>query len=232
MDCLFNLKDCFLARPSWQRVLLGTEGLNMPIVPELAQLIDLYFVNLAKVPSILKYAYVIRDAIRHGLPVDTSRVPALIQQAVRLRDDLLVWYQLFSGMVPAPVDIPSQETETIFEQVLEYQTPWHGSLYMGYWATLSIVQGCLSICGVPGDYAENNKELARNILRSVETVGAGMMGPYRVGYPVRIAYEFAELREQIWVLGVLAEFQKTYAATSPDVYERPGQDAFDGVLSS
>ncbi|KAH8880719.1 C6 zinc finger domain protein [Thozetella sp. PMI_491] len=232
MDCLFNLKDCFLARPSWQRVLLGNEGHHMPIVPELTQLVDLYFVSLAKVPSILKYAWVMRDAMRHGLPVDTSRVPALIQQAVKLRDDLLVWYQLFSSMAPGPVDIPSKDPGTIFEHVLEYQSPWHGSLYMGYWATLSIVQGCLTICGFPVDYAENNKELARNILRSVETVSAGVMGPYRVGYPVRIAYEFAELREQLWLLGVLAKFQKTYAATSPEVYERPGQDAFDGALNS
>ncbi len=57
---------------------------------------------------------------------------------------------------------------------------------------MGILQECLNVCGYHVNYTESNKELAGNIFRSVEVVGAGFMGPYRVGYAVRIAYEFAD----------------------------------------
>ncbi|KAL3964697.1 hypothetical protein ACCO45_001701 [Purpureocillium lilacinum] len=47
------------------------------------------------------------------------------------------------------------------------------------------------------------------------------MGPYRVGFAVRIAYEVASPEHQRWVLTLLDRFNKTYAATDRATYPEP-----------
>ncbi len=226
MHCLFNLQDCFLARRNWESVLLEGEEIPLPVVPGLAGVATAYLTILAKVPGILKYAWVMKEAMKQGMPIDMTKVPLLVRHAAKLRGELAAWFVTFCNLVAAPVEVPSKDPGSIFETVFEFNDTWEGSLYLGYWATMGILQECLNVCGYPVDYTETNKEFARNIFRSLETVGAGMMGPYRVGYAVRIAYEFADTRTQVWALGVLARFQQSYAAVSPDTYEKPGQNTY------
>ncbi len=222
---LFTLRDCFLAKKRWHGVMQSDRDFTGPH-SELERIVEEYLAILVQVPSILKYAYMMREALKHGMPIDTTKVPLLMHGAAKLLGDVRGTFARFSDRVPAPVDVPPEDPGSVFETVLSFENSWHGGLFMSFWATMCILQECLNVCGYPESYKQSNKDLARNIFRSVETVGAGFGGPYRVGYPVRIAYEFADTRTQVWLLAILSTYEKTYAATSPETYERPGQNQY------
>jgi hypothetical protein len=122
--------------------------------------------------------------------------------------------------------VPSQDPGSIYDTVLSFSNVWYGSFWMSCWATLLILQECLVQCQWPIDYTASNRELARNIYRSIEYVGAGLLGPLRVGYPLRIAYEFADLRTQLWIGSLLTTFEKRYASTAPNGYPKPGTNEY------
>ncbi|KAG8416508.1 hypothetical protein J3458_007091 [Metarhizium acridum] len=98
-----------------------------------------------------------------------------------------------------------------------------------YWACPLILQEALVQCEWPEEFEQSRGELIRNILRSIETVGAGTMGPYSVGFGIRIAYELASAEVQLWLRRVLDRFTKTYAATDKSTYPAPRTD--DGGYS-
>lgn len=90
---------------------------------------------------------------------------------------------------------------------------------MSFWATLLVLQECLVQCDINAtEYRANNNRLAGDILRSVECVGRGVLGGYRVGYPVRIAWEFVDGSTREWIKGVLETMEGTYAAASYGTY--------------
>lgn len=96
---------------------------------------------------------------------------------------------------------------------------------MGYWASMLILQETLAQCGAPvADSDAVQRDLVSKILRSVESISRGTMGPYRVGYSLRIAYEFASAEAQVWIGGMLDQFSKSYAATDKKTYPAPRKD--------
>ena len=223
---LFTLRDCFLAKKRWQSVMQPDGDATGPLA-ELERIVEEYFASLVQVPSILKYAYMMREALKHGMPIDTTKVPLLMHGAAKLLGDVRGSYAKFADRVPAPLDVLPEDPGSVFDSVLSFGNAWQGGLFMSFWATMCILQECLNVCGYPENYKQANKDLASKIFRSVEKVGAGFMGPYRVGYPVRIAYEFADTRTQTWLLAILSTYEKTYAATSPETYDRPGQNQYE-----
>lgn len=235
MNAMFSGQDCFLAKRAWQKslshtfdahIVLNQDSLLVDqIIPrEAVFLMEDYFENLAKLPRILRYGYELREAKRHGMPIDEAKVVLLLKHTNATRAGVLHWYQEFEKWADSPVEAPSQDCTSIYPTVLSYTNPWLGSLYMGYWATMLILQEILNHCQSKVDYTDNNRQCANNIYRSLENVGAGVMGPFRVGYALRIAYDFADLDTQYWIRGLLSHFEKTYAATSPDTYPAPGRN--------
>ncbi|KAJ4144701.1 hypothetical protein LMH87_003574 [Akanthomyces muscarius] len=67
-------------------------------------------------------------------------------------------------------------------------------------------------------FATSQKEYAQIILRSVEDISQGPLGPYRIGYAMRIVYELADAEAQEWIRGCLDRFKSTYAATDKQTY--------------
>lgn len=160
------------------------------------------------------------------MPVDAAHVTLLSQHAEKLRLDFASWFESFEALNFRPTEAPSRDPGSIFETVLSYSNVWAGATYMGYWASMLILQETLNQCQCPVDYTMSNMEFARNIFRSVESVSVDILGPYRVGYPIRIAYEFADVRTQIWVTSLLATFEKHYAATSSTTYPKPAPNEY------
>jgi hypothetical protein len=223
MNSLFSGQECFLARRNWQQVLADpapdTEHQAAGATATAFHAIfELYWIGLARLPDIVHRGYALREARRHGMPIDTSQVVILVQRAEKLHSEIAALYARYTKLAPRPTEVLSTDPASIHETVLSYSDVWHGSFHMSFWATLIILQECLVQCHYPVDYTASNREFASNIFRSVESVGAGMMGPFRVGYPIRIAYEFADVRTQLWVASVLARFEKHYAATSHSTY--------------
>lgn len=233
MKAIFAGHDCFLDQLKWRKL---STTLTLDELRESSEVFkpagvisakwvdhhDTYFVLLAQIPDVLRMGYEIREAIRHGLEPDLTHVPQLEQKASRLHAEYLSWFvRADSGdAVKLPVEVPSLDPTSPFPTVLQFRNPWEGSIIISFWATLLILQECLNQCQLGKDppFAQSNQELARNILRSLEHVGEGLMGPYRVSYALRVAYDFVNLPLQRWTLAMISRYNEQYAALSGDVY--------------
>ncbi|CAK7266016.1 hypothetical protein SEPCBS119000_001806 [Sporothrix epigloea] len=67
-------------------------------------------------------------------------------------------------------------------------------------------------------YDVSNRRLCRIILRSFETLSSGLMGQYRIGFSMRVAYEFADVPTQLWIRALLDRSVKTFASSRADSY--------------
>lgn len=189
---------------------------------------DTYFILQAQLPPIIRVGYNIRQGREHGIKPNSEQVARLKPKAEELRTAFLSWHESYTseGTFAEPVDVPSTDPTSPYEKVLEYRNPWEGSIIMSYWAALLILQECLNQCHPgPGLLFTDNQELATDILRSLEHVGRGLMGPHRVGFSLRVAYDFVDERTQTWTLSKVSGYNDTYAATSADIY--PAHPLFD-----
>jgi hypothetical protein len=229
MNSLFSGEDCFLAEPAWQSVTQDYRTSRNNIDDNALGVGTLihYFQLLSRLPSVFHRAYDLREANRRGAQVDKAKVFLLQEAAEQLHTDFMAWYPTLLPTHPAPKEVPTKDPLSIYPTVLEYTGPWVGSVHMGYWASMLILQECLNQCHYHVDYTISNQLLALNILRSVETTGSGIMGGYRCGYAVRIADEFVDEETRGWLRMWLDRFEKSYAATSaksyPDYKSQSGQ---------
>jgi hypothetical protein len=224
MHSIFAGQDCFLAQKSWQKLMSEdpvVDDSGDGSVTELYAIADRYWISLARLPAILHRGYALREARRHGLPIESAQITLLVRRAEKLRSEMASLFEAYTALAPAPTEVPSQEPGSIYDTVLSYSNVWHGSFRMSLCATLLILQECLVQCQWPVDYTASNRDLAGTIYRSLECVGAGLMGPMRVGYSLRIAYDFADLRTQMWIGSLLKRFEKLYASTAADGYPKP-----------
>ncbi|KJR87879.1 uncharacterized protein SPSK_07234 [Sporothrix schenckii 1099-18] len=72
-----------------------------------------------------------------------------------------------------------------------------------------------------------NRRLCRIIFRSFEKLGAGLMGQYRIGFAMRVAYEFADVPTQLWIRALLDRSVKTFASSRSDTYPLPKPNEFN-----
>ncbi|CAM1505403.1 Fc.00g110400.m01.CDS01 [Cosmosporella sp. VM-42] len=217
--------DCFLSRPQWKRVMHdgGRHLIHPPDVPDdTIRMVDGFFDNLADIPEVLKWGYRLREANKAGIPVEPARASALAHLAAENHARFTKWYddEFTQGqLLVLPTEIPSANpTASLYATVLDHPQPWTGSMHLAYWASMLILQETLTQCAWPENFDESQRDFVQNILRSVETVGRGTMGPYRVGYSLRIAYEFASADAQEWIRGLLDGYSKSYAAMDKSLY--------------
>lgn len=183
--------------------------------------LDVYFILQAQLPPIIRAGYNIRKGRNHGIEPDAGQVVRLKSKADYLRTEVLSWYHdcVSEGALADPVEVQSGDPTSPFETVLEHRNPWEGCIILSYWASLLILEECLNQChSGPGLLFSGSQQLADNILRSMEYVGQGLMGPHRLGYPLRVAYDFADRRSQLWMLSKVSSYNDIYAALSADVY--------------
>ena len=229
-DMFYPEKDpCFLSRPEWKEVMRdkGRRLIHPEFVPrDTVLVVDGFFQNLAEVPEVLKWGYLLREANRAGASVDATHAFLLAQRTAEVHANFTKWYdEEFMRITKPPIEVPTSRPDTsLYPMVLEYEHPWAGSMHLGSWASIIILQEVLTQCGWPVDYEESQRDLVQKILRSVECVGKGIMGPFRVGYGLRIAYEFASAEAQEWIRGLLDGFSKSYAAVDKSTYPSPRLD--------
>lgn len=167
---------------------------------------------MAQMPSIIRAGYSIREAKRRGLEPDPMLLSQLKQEATKLREEYISWYKnaLSAGAFRLPAEVPSLDPTSPFHSVLKFSSPWVGSLVISYWANMLIIQESLEQLqpGTKRSFTHNNLELASNVLRSLEHVGEGIMGPFRVGYAVRIVYDFVNTPLQLWTLSKVSKYHE------------------------
>ncbi|CAK7218698.1 hypothetical protein SBRCBS47491_003597 [Sporothrix bragantina] len=76
-------------------------------------------------------------------------------------------------------------------------------------------------------YDASNRNLCRIIFRSFETLGSGLMGQYRIGFSMRVAYEFADMPTQLWIRALLSRSVRTFASSRADSYPPPKPNEFN-----
>lgn len=241
IQCLFTRMDCFLDKPKWQKLSAslsaeafeeGRKGTTKAVgvlTKYWATHHDRYWILLAKVPPVTRAAHRVREDRKHGIAPDPARLDRLAQQAGRLRSEYREWHEaaLSAGSISQPAEVLSQDPGSPFVRVIRFTNPWVGSVHLGYWGTMLILQEALNLCQVGRErpYDESNRELALNILRSLEHVASGLQGPYRVAYSLRIAYEFVDPALQRWVDSALEKYSRHFAALSPETYPKPHESS-------
>ncbi|KAJ4411649.1 hypothetical protein N0V82_008963 [Gnomoniopsis sp. IMI 355080] len=241
---IFAGHDCFLNQPKWKRLCQdlnvettvdrpGTSGMFKESAPLTSKRMNDHFILQAQLPPIIRMGYNIRQGRNNGVEPDPEQVARLRPKAEELRVAFLSWHADYAseGALADPIEVPSADPTSPYKTVLQYRNPWEGTFIMSYWTSLLILQESLNQCHPgPGLLFTNNQELAHNILRSIEHVGRGLMGPHRVGYPLRVAYDFVDVDTQAWALSKVSGYNDTYAAMSADVY--PANPLFDLQSSS
>ncbi|KAH7209000.1 hypothetical protein DER44DRAFT_771435 [Fusarium oxysporum] len=199
----------FLSRPAWRHVTSdgGRRLIYAPDAPiEHIRVGDGFLANLAQLTPILHGAYLLREANKAGIFVEPDKISALAHLATVEHARLARWFDDFDALeFPRPVKVmPTDPANSLFETVLEHKSAVAGSLLMGYWISI--------------------RYFVNQILRSVESVGRGTMGPYRIGFAIRIVYEFATGQEQRWIASMLDRFSRGYAAIDKKTYPKPKDD--------
>ncbi|KAF4969784.1 hypothetical protein FSARC_3061 [Fusarium sarcochroum] len=235
-DMFYPSKDqLFLLRPAWKQVMFdrGRRLIYAADTPiEHTRIGDDFCANLAQLSPILHWGYLVREANKAGISVEPDKVSALAHLAAVNHARLARWYDDFTALqFPQPVEAVSTDpVASPFETVLEHESPAAGSLLMGYWASRLILEETLVQCGTPLANSEASiRHLVEQILRSIESVGRGTMGPYRIGFAVRIVYEFATGEEQRWITSMLDKFSGRYAAIDKSTYPQPKDDDIQPV---
>jgi hypothetical protein len=227
MNSIFSGGPCFLARRPWQTLLQANITDTQPqaapspdaTIAALHVIHDQYLLLLTHLPDIIHRGYSLRALKQNSLPISPSQISILVQRTTRLHSQITALFARFETLSPPPVEIPSAHPASVHKSILWFNHPWHGALRMSFWATLLVLQECLVQCDInAAEYRANNNRLAGDILRSVECVGRGVLGGYRVGYPVRIAWEFVDGSTREWIKGVLETMEGTYAAASYGTY--------------
>ncbi|KAL7809943.1 hypothetical protein V8C26DRAFT_410926 [Trichoderma gracile] len=218
---------CFLARPEWRQVLTGpARSIYSPAAPDLTRpVINSFLLCLADMPEVMWWGYPIREALMAGRQVKPNRIQHLAELTAANHEWFTAWYEDFKRLGVMPKEVPSEDPSSPYPIVLEHPVGWLGTMLMGYWASMLILQELLILCRRPVDFGDSQQQLVQNILRSIETMGRGIMGPFRLGYSIRIVYEFANAETQRWIITMLDRFSKRYAATDKGGYPSPREDA-------
>lgn len=152
------------------------------------------------------------------MPIDPVMFTELLSSATTVRTDLLKWQDEYASFLGQPVEVDSTDPLSLYSKVLQFENPWLGSMKCGYWTCMLICQESLNQVNPKEEYTKTNKEYARNIYRSLETVGAGIMGGYRIGFAVRVAYDFADIATQSYIRALLERMKAMYGSVDPSGY--------------
>jgi hypothetical protein len=216
MEALFSGKACFLDSKEWRHIALEPpgDGFSATLYEHTEELGRC----IAACPWLVKEAYALRS--NSISPHSTElRVSALIHRTLEIQGHLQRWYEVFTTFAPLPKEVPSSNGDDLYPVVYSYCNSCIATVFSGYYAMIIIVHTILVDCHHPTGNAHNINAMIDNICKSVEYLaGTGILGPYRVGFSIRVAFEVATIRTKVWIRKWLAQFEKFYRACSPENY--------------
>ncbi len=221
-DLFFPRADeCFLTRPEWRSVMRdrGRHLLQAPdFNDEAIEAVDEFNNRLAEIPAVVKVGYPVIEAAKRGLPIDLEAAATTSKLAAACHMRMSEFWSTNRHLFPEPVEAPSADPQSLYPVILRYESRWAATLQLSHHATMCLLQEFLQQLGWSQPFATSQKEYAQIILRSVEDISQGPLGPYRIGYAMRIVYELADAEAQEWIRGCLDRFKSTYAATDKQTY--------------
>jgi hypothetical protein len=213
---MFSGEPCFLATEEWHQMMRQQ---RVPgISPDFHNSVEQFFAYFTYAPSLVHKFYHLKH-IDISTPEALPIISATLEQALDLQSKLAPWYEQFSRIAPPPLDTLTSTDDTLYPIILTYSDMNHASIYCGYYAYMVIIHEILKTFGYPGSQAAMVIYYRDQICRSVEYSSVGVLGPYRLGFPLRIAIEVADSATRLWILARLEQFSKVYAASEPKNYE-------------
>jgi hypothetical protein len=213
---MFSGEGCFLASDDWHEKMRQQFTTDLPT--DLHHSIESFFAYFTYAPSLVHKLY----ALRHldGTSSEALNIISeVLSKALEMQTALGIWYEEYSQIAPPPVESLSSTCDDLYPIVLEYTDVNQATIYCGYYSYMVIIHEILKTCGYPGDHAMMVVYFRDQICKSVEYNSVGVMGPYRMGFPLRVAFEIADPITRSWILSRLERFSKNYAAAQPKNYE-------------
>lgn len=216
MEALFSGKACFLDSDEWRHI-----ALQRPLDTFTAQFYE-KTAKLSQCMAACPWLVTKTYSIMAADPSDAStqaRVAALTHGALEVYGHLQQWYEDFIAFAPLPEEVLSSEGDELYPIVYHYRNPTTATVFCGHYARTIILNRILVECHHPtGDSREISSTIDK-ICKSVEYISkSGILGPYRIGFSVRVAFEVGTVTSKLWIRKSLLRFEKFYKACSPDNY--------------
>lgn len=213
---MFGGEPCFLENDDWHKMM------KQQYVPEIPfhyhESIENFFALFTQSPGLVHRIYGLREKDPSS-PEVFLEISNTITQALEMESNLDIWYENWSQISPPPAESLSARDDLLYPIILTYADLTDAAIYCGYYAFRIIVHEALRTFGCPGPHGDKVLFFRDQICRSIENAGAGFLGPYRIGFPVRVAIEVSDPITISWLHGRLQEFFKVYAAANPENFK-------------
>jgi hypothetical protein len=216
MHSMFSGEECFLASAQWHDTMRRRFTEELP--EELHHSIEQFFAYFTYAPDLVHKLYDLRNPEVTGAE-ELQRIPEVVSQALEMQTTLAMWYEQFSRIALPPTETISSTGDKLYPIVLTYTDVNCATIYCGYYSYMVIIHEVLRGCGYPGEHETMVVYFRDQICKSVEYNTRGLLGPYRMGFPLRVVFEIADPVTRAWVLNRLGHISKTYAASRPENYK-------------
>ncbi|KAF7158712.1 hypothetical protein CNMCM5623_003876 [Aspergillus felis] len=212
MHSLFSGEKCFLASERWHAIM--RQRISSFYSEELEDSLEEFVALFTLAPSLVHALYDIKGSDMTS-PATWKKLSETLTRTLEMQTRLLEWYSRFCRMVPPPYEKLSSTEDVEYPIVLHYSDPSMASMFNSYHAYMVIIHETLRTLGYPGEHEAMVAFFRDQICKSVEYNGAGLLGGYRMGFPLRVAYEVADPKTKAWIEKHLLQMSQYYAAVQP-----------------
>ena len=215
MHSLFSGQECFLASEDWHSVMKEHYDKSLPA--GLGYLLEEFIAYFTHVPSLVHKLYHLKQ-VDQASPETLVQMSETLIRTLEMKSKLDAWYEGFSSNVPTPYETISPSRDTLYPVVLSYSDVNSASLFCGYYSYMAIIHELFRACGYPGEHEAMVIYFRDQICKSVEYNGKGLLGPYRMAFPLRVAFEVADPVVKSWIESWLMRFSNVYPAVHPQKF--------------
>ncbi|GFF57360.1 uncharacterized protein AN5342 [Aspergillus udagawae] len=212
MHSLFSGERCFLASESWHAIM--RQRINSFYSEELEDSLEEFVALFTLAPSLVHALYDIKASDMTS-PATWKKLSETLTRILEMQTRLSKWYSRFSRMAPPPYERLSSTEDAVYPIVLHYSDLNIASIFISYYAYMAIMHEALRTLGYPGAHEAMVAFFRDQICKSVEYNGTGPLGPYRMGFPLRVAYEVADPKTKSWIENHLVQMSQHYSAVQP-----------------
>lgn len=214
MHSVFSGEECFLASDEWHAVM--RQQFDDLIPCEIQDQVEDLFASFTAIPRLIHAMFELRTADPSD-PITQLKISKLIAEALVMRTDLDAWYERYTRLVPPPSEVPSSYGDPLYPTVFHFTSADTASVFAAYYAYMTVVHELLRTCGFgsPGSHDAYVVYFRDQICKSVEYNARGLLGPSRMAFPLRVAYEVGDPTTKTWIERWLQKLSQRYGALAP-----------------
>jgi hypothetical protein len=215
MYSLFGGTECIFASDEWHYVM--KQQCNPGLSFELGHLVEEFFTYFALSPNLVHKLYSLKKADFTNT-MTLSKLSCLLKEALEFQEKLVLWYNKFCRATPVPYEVLSSTGDPVYPIVLWYCDVNSATIYCSYYSYMVLIHEILRTCGHPGEHGFMVAHFRDQICKSVEYTAQGLLGPFRMGFALRVAWEVADTVTKKWIRGCLRTFSEFYSVMREENY--------------